>query len=1058
MNLTKFALRRPVTVFMIFFAVILMGVISLQRLSLELLPSMNFPQLTILTSYENVASPEIESLLSKPIEEAVGTVKGLKRITSISKEGVSLVTLDFEWGVDTNLATLDVREKVDAIKDSLPKDVENPIIIKFDPSSFPIITLGISGPENLAELTRTASEEIKQKLERIPGVALARVSGGLEREILISVDQGRLFAYGIPINRVVDILENANFNFPGGKIEKSKGVIRIRTMGQFERLEDLENVVVSKGKTGGPVFLNDVATVIDTFKEQTSSFLINGKKSIGISIFKQADSNTVQVSEAVFRVVERLNQELNSKTNIVVVYNQATFIKDSISDLQLAGILGGILAFSVLLIFLRSFLSAIIITTAIPISVLGVFSLMFMTDISLNLMSLGGLALGIGLLVDNGIVILENIHRHRRKTPDVYEATIAGSNEMQRPVLASTFAHIIVFLPIVFVKGLTGHFFAQLALTISFSLMISILVALILNPMLETRWRPASKTVEYHSGPAELRRRYWKFSDVMIKFANAIINIIFGPLWRSAEVGIKAAEKFYLRVILLALSNKKEVILIAVLIMIMSIILLPRIGKEFLPNVDQGSFLIKVITPPGTTLKTTEAVTLQIEKTIITESEVKNVFANIGYDKNEKSEKALGDVEPNIAEVRVVLKEERERSVEEMVNSVRPVIAQIPNVETEYILNQNITQILRQKQKSPEILELKGPDLDLLKRLTSEVTNKLKSIPCLKDIQSSLGESEPEIQIVVDREKAATLSLSVKDIADTLKACMEGEVATKFHDADQDVDILVRLRDEDRKDMLNLEQILIHTPLDTDIPLKEVASITLAESLPQIQRRDLNRVSVISANISGIKLSECQERIITAIDKINLSSDHFMTLSDEQEEMDRSFRNLMFALALSVLLVYMLLASLFESFLYPFIIMFAVPLAGVGVILILFLTGFSISLGVYIGGIMLAGIVVNNSIILVDYTNTLRKKGVTQKEAIVEGGMTRLRPILMTALTTILGLLPLAVGIGKGAEIRVPLAITVIGGISTSTVMTLIVIPVVYALFEDIKVRLIKRR
>jgi HAE1 family hydrophobic/amphiphilic exporter-1 len=287
---------------------------------------------------------------------------------------------------------------------------------------------------------------------------------------------------------------------------------------------------------------------------------------------------------------------------------------------------------------------------------------------------------------------------------------------------------------------------------------------------------------------------------------------------------------------------------------------------------------------------------------------------------------------------------------------------------------------------------------------------------------------------------------------------MEGEVATKFHDADQDVDILVRLRDEDRKDMLNLEQILIHTPLDTDIPLKEVASITLAESLPQIQRRDLNRVSVISANISGIKLSECQERIITAIDKINLSSDHFMTLSDEQEEMDRSFRNLMFALALSVLLVYMLLASLFESFLYPFIIMFAVPLAGVGVILILFLTGFSISLGVYIGGIMLAGIVVNNSIILVDYTNTLRKKGVTQKEAIVEGGMTRLRPILMTALTTILGLLPLAVGIGKGAEIRVPLAITVIGGISTSTVMTLIVIPVVYALFEDIKVRLIKRR
>ena len=1058
MNLPKFALRRPVTVIMIFFAVVLMGIISLQRLSLELLPSMNFPQLTILTSYENVASPEIESLLSKPIEEAVGTVKGLKRITSISKEGVSLVTLDFEWGVNTNLASLHVREKVDAIKDSLPRDVENPIIIKFDPSSFPVITLGISGAENLAELTRIASEEIKQKLERIPGVALARVSGGVDRQILISVDQGRLFAYGIPINRIVDILENANFNFPGGKIEKSKGVIRIRTMGQFERLKDMENVVLSKGKTGAPVFLNDVATVIDTFKEQTSSFLINGKKSIGISIFKQADSNTVQVSEAVRRTIESLNQELNDRANIVLVYDQATFIKDSISDLLLAGVLGGILAFGVLLIFLRSFRSAIIITTAIPISVFGVFSLMFIAGISLNIMSLGGLALGIGLLVDNGIVILENIHRHRRKTPDVYEAAIAGSNEMQRPVLASTFAHIIVFLPIVFVKGLTGHFFAQFALTISFSLMISILVALILNPMLEAHWRPILKTIEVLNGSAESQRRYMKVKNRIAKFADGIINFILDPLWRSAEVGIKTAEIFYLRVILLALSNKKKVLLVTALIMIMSIILLPRLGKQFIPNVDQGSFMIKVIKPPGTTLKTTEAVTLQIEKTIITKPAVKNVFANIGYDKNEKFEKALGDVEPNIAEVRVVLREEREKSVEELVNSVRPVIAKIPNVETEYILNQNITQMLRQKQQSPEILELKGPDFDQLKRLTTEVINTLKSIPCLQDIQSSLGKSESEIQIAVDREKAATLNLSVKDIADTLKTSMEGEVATKFHDADQDVDILVRLREEDRKDVPNLEKILIHTSLNTDIPLKEVASITLAESLPQIQRRDLERVSVISANISGIKPNECQEKIITAIDKINLSSDHFMTISNEQEEMNRSFRNLMFALALSVLLVYMLLASLFESFLYPFIIMFAVPLAGVGVILILFLTGSSISLGVYIGGIMLAGIVVNNSIILVDYTNTLRKKGLSQKEAIMEGGRTRLRPILMTALTTILGLLPLAIGIGKGAEIRVPLAITVIGGISTSTVMTLIVIPVVYALFEDIKVRLVKSR
>ncbi|RLE58560.1 MAG: AcrB/AcrD/AcrF family protein, partial [Thermoprotei archaeon] len=487
MKPTKFALDRPVTILMAFLAVIIIGFISLQRLSLELLPRMNYPQITILTSYENVSPSEIESLISKPIEEGVGTAKGVKRITSISKEGLSLVTLDYAWGVDTNLSVLDVREKVDLLKDSLPKEAGNPIIIKFDPSSHPVMTLGISGHGELAELTRIASDKIKQRLERIEGVALARISGAVEREILISVDQGRLFAYGIPISSVVESLKSANFNFPGGKIEKAKGVVRIRTMGQFESLKDLEKVVVAKGMGKAPVFLRDVATIRDSFKERASSFMINGERSVGISIFKQADSNTVQIADNVLREVERLNRELNPGVNIVVVYNQAQFIKDSISDLKWAGILGGIFAFLVLLLFLHSFRSALIITTAIPISVLGSFALMYMTGISLNLMSLGGLALAVGLLVDNGIVILENIHRHKKDIPTLYEAAIVGAEEMHNPVIASTLAHIIVFLPIVFVKGLAGNFFTQLALTISFSLLMSILVALMLNPVLEAR-------------------------------------------------------------------------------------------------------------------------------------------------------------------------------------------------------------------------------------------------------------------------------------------------------------------------------------------------------------------------------------------------------------------------------------------------------------------------------------------------------------------------------------------------------------------------------------------
>lgn len=1042
MKLTKFALDRPVTVLMTFLAVALIGFISWQRLSLELLPSMNYPQITVLTTYENVAPPEIESLVSKPIEEAVGTIQGVRRITSISKEGVSLVTLDFEWGVDTSLSALDVREKIDALRDVLPKDVETPIIVKFDPMSFPIMTLGISGGEDLAELTRIVSDEIKQKIERIPGVALARVSGAVEREILVAVDQGRLFAYGIPISLVVDKLKKANFNFPGGRIEKGNKEIRIRTIGRFENLEDLERVVIAKGKGTIPIFLRDVATVHDIFKEQTSAFVINGKGSIGLSIFKQADSNTVRVADEVNRMLKGLKKDLKPGITVAIVYNQATFIKDAIADLEWAGILGGVLAFLVLLLFLGSFSSAMIITTAIPISVLGAFTLMYMAGISLNIMSLGGLALGVGLLVDNGIVILENIHRHKKNNPNLYEAAITGSNEMQNPVIASTLAHIIVFLPIIFVKGLAGNFFVQLALTISFSLLISILVALALNPMLEAR-----RLLPRHALPDSPK------SPGLLWHLSRPIRVIMNPLWLAVDTGMKRIADFYLRLLLLALGHKKMVLLLTLLVLALSVSMLPLMGKEFIPDVDQGSFVIKVTTRAGSTLESTKAVASRIQEILSKAPEVKDVFVNIGYDKKEKTEKALGELEPNLARMTVVLTNERKRSVESLVNSVRPKIAGIPEAKIEYVLNQDVTQILRQQQKAPEILEIRGPDLETIRELTHEIIEKIRGVRGLKDIKSSLGEDEPEIQISVDREKAASFKLSIKDIADSVKTAMEGDVATKYHDADQEVDILVRLQDRDRNDIPNLGRILIHTPLNSDIPLKEVAGISHAERLGRIQRRDLNRVSVISANISGVRFSECLEEVKTRLAGISLPPDYIVAISDEQEEMNRSFRNLRFALGLSILLVYMLLASLFESFLYPFIIMFAVPLAAVGVILILFLTGNPMSLGVYIGGIMLGGIVVNNSIILVDYINTLRKNGVSHQEAVVEGGKARLRPILMTALTTILGLVPLAIGLGSGAEIRSPLALTVIGGLTTSTFMTLIVIPIAYSLTEDIRSR-----
>jgi len=1051
MKLTRFALKRPVTVLMAFATVILIGLISWDRLPVELLPSLNYPQITIMTAYENVAPPEIESLISKPLEEAVGTVQGVTRVTSISKEGISLVTLNFDWGVDMNTAALDVREKIDGISDALPRDMETAVIIKFDPASLPIMTLGISGKVGMPKLTRIASEEIKQKLERIPGVALARISGAVEREILVSVDQGRLLAYHIPISKVVVRLKEANFNFPGGRIEQGKHEIRIRTMGEFESLDDLRNVVIATTKTKIPVFLRDVATVRDSFKDRTSYFMVNGAQSVGISIFKQADSNTVQVARDVRRVLVQLREKLEPRVHLALIYDQATFIEEAVSDLAHAGIIGGGIAFLVLLFFLRSFSSALIITTAIPISVLGAFALMYLTGISLNIMSLGGLALGVGLLVDNGIVILENIHRHEESGKTNTQAVIAGAEEMYTPVLASTFAHIVVFVPILFVQGISGRFFAQLALTISFSLVISIFVALALNPMLEARSLLTGKNhsgeVNFHNPSRGVSLLWsWLFTP-----GARILGFFLEPVWQVVDRMLRSTARLYGKALVFSVANKKKAVLGSILVLVMSAFLYPVIGREFLPEVDQGSFVLQVTTPPGTTLESTGKIASDIAEILSAEPEIKNVFVNIGYDKKEKTESVLGETRQNVAKETVVLREERNRTSRQVVNKVRAKIAGIPGIKVDYIFNQDVTQFTRQKQRVPEVLEISGPDMAILRRLSGQVVRRLKAVKGLKDVASSLGSEEPEVQVSVDREKAASYGLSVKEIGDTLKIAMDGEVATKFRDQAEDIDILVRLQKRDRQSIPGLEKIFIHAPNGRAIPLSEVAVLRKALRLRQIERRGLSRVSRISANISGIKQSDALRNIREAIKDIRVPPNYEITMSEQEKEMGKSFRGLSFALLLSIVLVYMLLASLFESFLYPFIIMLSVPLAAVGVLLALFITGKSVSLGVYIGGIMLGGIVVNNSIILVDYINTLRKRGLGREEAIVEGGLARLRPILMTAMTTIFGLVPLALAVGKGAEIRSPLAVTVIGGLTTSTVMTLIVVPVMYALIEDLK-------
>ena len=1038
--MTKFALKRPITIAMAFIGITLIGVISWHRLRLELLPSLNFPQITIVTSYENTPPEEMESLVTKPIEGALAGVSNIKKINSLSREGTSIVTLDFNWGTEMNFASMDVREKLDLIRDTLPRDAKSPVVMKYDPSTLPMIVLNLSGGANPLELRKIAQDQIKRDIERIEGVASANITGGLEREILISVDQGRLQAHRIPLNSLLDALKSANFNFPGGKIETRYTDLRIRTMGEFEKIGEMEKVVVGWGKGSSPVYLKDVATIKDTHKEPKNISRVNGKSSVVVSVLKAADANTVQVAENVYREVNRLNKQLHPKVEMTVAYDQSRFIKASIDDLRDDSILGGILAFLVILFSLQSLRSALIIATALPISILTTFSLMYMRGITLNMMSLGGLALGIGDIMDSGIVVLENITRLRSQGLKWLSAILQGAKEMQRPVMASIFSHIVIFLPILFVKGISGQFFGQLALTISFSLIVSLFVAFTLIPSL---YSYGLKTEGYDPGKGGT---YWnRFSG--------LVSSALSPLFKGIERGLSFLRVYYEKILIWALHRPGKVLFLALTIFAISMVLLTQIGREFIPKTDQGQFVMKITTPPSASLAATDQIVSWIEKMILAIPEVERVVSSVGSSIEEGIGFRIESTGLNTAQVMVTLKDrsKRKRSVEQIVNDLRPKVASFKDIEVEYVLQQDILQISRQMGKTPEILEVKGDDIGVLRGIAQGVMEKMKRVKGLTDIEWSLGKEGPELRIDVDRPRAASLQLTIKDIADTLRTAMEGSVATRFREEDKEIDIRVRLREEDRKDLLDLEHILLYTPTQESVPLSSVAKVVEGQTPREIQRRDQSRVIVISANLSGRKLSQCMGEIEAILKSIHFPEGYSYRFTGDVEEMKESSRSLLFALAFAVLIVYMILASQFESLLDPFIILFSIPLSAVGVVLALLITRNTLSLGVYIGAILLAGIVVNNAIILIDCIIELRKGGRPLMEAIVEAGKMRLRPILMTAATTVFGSLPLGLTWGEGAEIRAPMAIAVVGGMFSSTVLTLVVVPVIYMTLERMK-------
>lgn len=1015
MKISDLSIRKPVTTTMIVLLVILLGAISLGRLNMDLLPNLSFPMAAVITNYQGVGPNEVETMVTKPLENVLATVTDIKSISSVSSSGQSMIILEFNWGVDMDFATLNMREKIDLITSYLPDDVEKPLVFKFDPSMLPILEVGITGEDDLVSLKQLIENKVIPRIERLKGVASVGLTGGLNREILVELDQTKLNSYGLNMATINQTLMMENMDLSGGEITRGLTQILIRTKGKFASLDEIKKILIPTAS--GFVALEDLGEVKDTYQEVLNMARMDGLPSIGLTIQKQTDANTVTVSNLVKRELIKIKSELSDEIGIEFLMDQSQFIETAIGNVTTNAILGGLLAILVLFLFLRNIRSTIIIATAIPISVITTFSLVYFSGLTLNMMTLGGLALGIGMLVDNAIVVLENIYRYRQEGYGAIEAASLGSQEVGMAIVASTLTTAIVFLPVVFVEGIASELFKELALTITFSLIASLIVALTFIPMASAKILKVSKK--------EMTAN---------KEKKGIISGIIRRYRSSLDW---------------CLSHRLLVMVVLILCLVGSFALFPLIGAEFIPSMDQGELTINVKLPIGTVLSQTNEVVAGIEEQLMSIPEVDTVFTRIG-----SSGQMMSANDSSAGSLLVKLKKlsDRERSIFTVMEEIRQKI-RIPDTEvTVQALNSMGGGAMG---GAPISIKVEGSDLDVLEDLTVKVTQEMAQVSGVREIKDSMSKGRPEMQIKIDRVQAAKYGLRVTHVAAIIKSAIQGDVATRYEVGGQEYDVRVRLKEDHRQKLSQVKDLLIPSPMGSKVSLNQIASFTFEQAPKAIQRKNQVRYAEITADIYDTDLDTAMKAIQARVaENVAIPDQYRIVYGGQFEEMIESFKGLALALVLAVLLMYMVLASQFESLLRPFIIMFTVPMAAIGVFLGLYVCGHRISVVSLIGIIMLAGIVVNNAIVLVDYISTLQKKGLSMREAILEAGPIRLRPILMTALTTILALLPLALGISEGSEVQAPMAVVVIGGLTCATILTLYIIPVLYSLFTGFSNRL----
>lgn len=1082
MSVIKTAIQRPVTVSMFVVAVILFGLVSLDRLALNLLPDISYPSLTIQTDYEDAAPEEIENLLTQPIEEAAGVIPGLSKMTSVSRSGQSEVVLEFGWDTDMDIAALEVREKLDFV--DLPRDAEKPVILRFDPSHDPIMRIRIYGEKSLSDLRYLADKELKKYLESTPGVAALKIIGGLEEQVKIEVDEKKLAELGIPITEVTDVLRQENLNQSTGSLYDQDANYLVRMLNQFKTVSEIENIVI-RSDQGRTVVLADLAKVWRGTKDREIITRLNGKESVEMAVYKEGDANTVSVAKGVANQLAILKERERFPEGVdyEIVANQADFIEHSVSNVLSAAVLGGILATVILFVFLRDLRSTLTIGLSIPISIMATFALMYQTEISLNIMSLGGVALGVGMLVDNSIVVLEAIDRYKKQGIQLAEAVYMGATEVSRAVTASTLTTVAVFLPLVFVEGIAGQLFKDQALTITYALLASLLVALAFIPMVLGKTRKSVDPESTEARPEDVKltigwrgrvqslfifavkRLRFLFIEVptvlltdfrwLVQKIGRAIKWFLDPLLRAFDWLYHTLSGKYPPMLRWSLDNKIIVISFTLLLAIGSLWMAQRLGAELIPPLTQGEFSFEITLPEGRPLIQTDKILSRIEGQVAEYPEIGLVFSSVGG--STENQFARNSLRENTGQLYVVMTDKTDSAAEsEVIRRIRMALGDYPEVTYKF------KRPTLFSFRTPVEVEVYSYNLNNLRNTANRIAGQLASIQGLSDIKTTTQLGDPEIHVYFDRERLSRLGLEENQIAGILRNKIRGDVATRFREDDKHIDILVRAEEADRSDVTDLRDLTINLTNRPDqsgsagsernvpIRLGSVADIRLERGPSEIRRIQSQRAALVTANLSGRDLNSVSLEIRSKLEQIRseLPANTLIGLAGQREELETSYKSLLFALALAIFLVYLVMASQFESLIHPFVIIFCVPLAVVGVIISLFITGTTISVMVFLGVIILAGIVVNNAIVLVDFTNQLRSHGYSKREAIVEAGKVRLRPIVMTTLTTVLGLIPMAIGWGEGAEVRAPMALTVMGGLIFSTLLTLIIIPVVYEIVD----------